>query len=83
MDKGWPQCPNNVNGNSGWSRYHDTSGWVKSIEIAHANMIQHYMLHTGMSKKTVEKDMLAKDTYYTPDEAIKYGLCDRIGAWYK
>jgi len=53
-----------------------------SIELAHSKFLQdrmytYYALHTGQTMAVIEKD-LRNDRYMTADEALKYGIVDKV-----
>ena len=43
-------------------------------------LIQLYVQHTGMSTADIRK-IMKKDTYFTPDRAMIFGLCDTVMTW--
>jgi ATP-dependent Clp protease protease subunit len=63
--------------NSG--KYHELIADRKEQELAHERFVKHYMRHTNLKRKQVEKILLPKsDVWLTGKEAKKYGLIDKI-----
>lgn len=51
----------------------------KEFNLTHQRMINHYRKHTGLSNADIEKYLLpANDVYLSAEEALEYGICDRI-----
>lgn len=63
-----------------YGKHHELMSQTKEHNLLSENMINFYKKHSSIkSKKTIEKILLpATDVYLTPEEALKYGLCDRI-----
>lgn len=60
-----------------WGAFSDVKHEVKRCEDFNLKMLKIISLHTGQPLKKVRKDCL-KDKFFTPEEAIKYGLIDHI-----
>lgn len=60
-------------------KYHELVAARKEQELEHQRIIKHYKRHTNLSIKQINKILLpASDTWLTPEEAIKYGIADKI-----
>ena len=53
---------------------------TKENELTHERMVKHYLRHTKIKNKaTLEKTLLREsDVWLTPEEAVKYGIADKI-----
>jgi ATP-dependent protease ClpP protease subunit len=52
---------------------------VKEFELIKERMIQHYQQYTGLNKRQIEKYLLPQsDVWLSAEEAVKYGLADKI-----
>lgn len=60
-------------------KYHELMAHRKEEELLAEKMINHYVKHTKLNRKEINKLLLsASDVWITPKEAISYGLADRI-----
>lgn len=61
-------------------KYHELMAQRKYHDIITENVIRFYKKHSTIKNtKTIESLLLPPtDVYLTPEEALKYGLCDRI-----
>jgi ATP-dependent Clp protease, protease subunit len=60
-------------------KVHEWQGLNRGFAITNQQVIEHYMEHTGLSKKAVQRKLLpATDIWITPTEAVALGLFDRI-----
>lgn len=51
----------------------------KEFALTDQRMMTHYMKTTGMSEKKIREILLpAHDVYLSAQEALKYGLCDKV-----
>lgn len=62
-------------GNSG--KYHDMKATWAYTERLHTKMAKSYVDFTGKDLKTIKADM-ETDNWLTADEAVKYGLIDKV-----
>ena len=52
---------------------------TKEFNLTTERMMDHYMKHTGMTKKKISETLLTtSDVYLSADEALKLGICDRV-----
>jgi len=65
-----------------WNRggkYNDLLATRVEEDMIHKRIIEHYIKHSKLIKKDVEKFLLCeKDVWLTPEEAISYGLVDKV-----
>lgn len=60
-------------------KYHDLQAMNKEFTMLHEKMVKHYMRCTGLSRNKVEKLLLPhEDIWLSPNEALNFGLCDKI-----
>jgi ATP-dependent Clp protease protease subunit len=58
---------------------HELFSIAKEFDLTSQRMLQHYVTCTGMKEKDVVKYLLPpEDVYLTAEEALKYGICDKI-----
>lgn len=51
---------------------------AKMSKKSHDTLVDFYVSHTKLTRKKIE-ETLAKDSYLTAEESLKYGLIDEIG----
>ncbi|MFH1537316.1 MAG: ATP-dependent Clp protease proteolytic subunit [bacterium] len=58
----------------------DLIAYRKEEDLIHERIIRHYLTYTAMkTKEELEKTLLREcDTWLTPDEAVKYGIVDKV-----
>lgn len=62
---------------------HELYAKNKEIELTTQRMMAHYKKCTGLSEKVIREILLpANDVWLTAEEAVKYGLADKIIEWY-
>jgi ATP-dependent Clp protease protease subunit len=58
---------------------HELFAVVREFELSTERMIEHYKKCTGMSEKKIRQVLLPpEDIWLSADEAIKYGIADKI-----
>lgn len=73
-------------GNSGMdhTKYHELLAIRKVEDRLHDVFIQHFKRHTKMTEKQIRDVILGpSDAYLTPEECLKYGICDYIADPYE
>ena len=60
-------------------KHHDIVSYNKETKMCHARMMDHLVETTGMSKSMVKSKLLSEsDSWFSPEEAIEYGVIDQI-----
>ena len=68
-------------GSSG--KEHELFGRMKEYELASKRMLAHYKKCTGLSEKKIKKYLLPEtDVWLSAEEAVEYGVADRISPQY-
>ena len=58
---------------------HELFARVKEFELSTMRMLEHYKRCTGLSEKKIREILLpAEDVWLTAEEAVKYGIADKI-----
>lgn len=62
-----------------WGKQHELIAARKFHDTLEKQFIEHFLRHTKMNEKQI-RDILLRpsDTWLTPEECLKYGLCDAI-----
>ena len=51
----------------------------REFDMTYERMVKHYMKHTKMTRKNVEKYLLpSEDVFLSADDALKFGICDKV-----
>lgn len=62
---------------------HELFARVREFELSSARMLEHYKKCTGLSEKKIRDILLpAEDVWLTAEEAVKYGIADKITETY-
>ncbi len=65
-------------GNSEGS-FHNIKAMGKEFDYAYERLVNFYLDATSLSKEEIESTLLTmNDVFLTPEDALKYGLCDKI-----
>lgn len=60
-------------------KYHDLDAASKEVHYLHDRCVAHLVKYTGLPVKKVKEALLPKsDVFLTPEEAIKFGVGDRL-----
>ena len=60
-------------------KYHELVSAQKEIDMIHTYMVDIISEATGMSEERISQYILTKsDVFISPEEAVLYGLCDRV-----
>ncbi len=60
-------------------KHHELISIRKREDMMHNRIINHYVKHTKLKRKQVEKILLPEsDVWLTPEEALNYGIIDKI-----
>lgn len=60
-------------------KHHELIAATKEFKLTHERMLEHYKLHTNLREKEISRILLpAEDVFLSAEEALKYGICDRI-----
>lgn len=58
---------------------HELFARVKEFELSTMRMLEHYKRCTGLSEKKIREILLpAEDVWLTAEEAVKYGIADKV-----
>lgn len=58
---------------------HELFARVKEFELSSARMLEHYKKCTGMTEKKIREILLpAEDVWLSAEEAVKYGIADKV-----
>lgn len=62
-----------------YGKEHELLASVRANELVSQKMIAHYKKCTGLSEKVIREKLLpASDLWMSPQEALKYNVCDAI-----
>lgn len=62
---------------------HELYALNKELQLTTTRMVNHYKKCTGMSEKDIKNILLPPhDVWLSAEEAIKYGIADKIVTWY-
>ena len=60
-------------------KHHELVASAKRFDIQNEMFVDHYKKFSGMSEKKINKYLLpAEDVWLTADEAVKYGVADKV-----
>jgi ATP-dependent Clp endopeptidase proteolytic subunit ClpP len=66
-----------------FGKEHELYAQSKEFELTTSRMLAHYKKCTGMNDKKVRETLLpANDVWLSSEEAVKYGIADKIITWY-
>lgn len=66
-----------------FGKEHELFARVRGFELTQKTIMRHYKKCTGLSKKAIKKYLLPpEDVFLSAEEAVKYGLADRIVTTY-
>jgi ATP-dependent protease ClpP protease subunit len=58
---------------------HELFARVKEFELSTMRMLEHYKRCTGLTEKKIREILLpAEDVWLTAEEAVKYGIADKV-----
>jgi len=64
---------------SGGGKTHELIALAKEFGLTEKRMVKHYISCTGMTEEKVKSILLPhEDVFLTADEALEYGLCDKV-----
>ena len=61
-------------------KFHDLQAQHKEYEMLNERMMTHFINHTGLTKREIDKVLLPPhDVYLSPEKAVEYNIADIIG----
>lgn len=64
---------------SSFGKHHELISTTKAFDLTNDMLLRHYKKFTNLNEEKIKKILLpAHDVWLSPEEALKYGLCDMI-----
>jgi ATP-dependent Clp endopeptidase proteolytic subunit ClpP len=66
-----------------WGKEHELYARNKEFELTTQRMLAHYKKCTGLNEKKIKEILLPpQDVWLSAEEAVRYGIADKIVEWY-